>query len=177
MSSLSPFILNFPSGKNGSFSIGFSYERNNFKAKINGEYEDMIDRYSADVSGTGTFRLLPHSFNISMRWELWPRKRVHPYIGIGIGIGPLNGGFNLKVIQTIHKPGGDVIVEHIAEEMTMDEALEELEQEGNSFPLRVIPIIHLNFGVRGEVTTNFYVLGEFAIYDGIIFRLGIAYRF
>lgn len=167
----------FPSGKHGSFSIGISYERNNFKAKIDGQYEDIIQGYPADITGNGTFEVLPHSVNIGMRWEIMPKKRIHPYMGFSIGVGSLKGGFKFNVQTIVHKPGEDIIAESIDEDWTIDETLEALENEGkSSYPLRIMPIIHINIGVRGEITKNFYGLLEFAIYNGIIFRGGIAYR-
>lgn len=35
-------ISYFPKGKEGSFSIGISYERNNFKGKLEGNYTEIL---------------------------------------------------------------------------------------------------------------------------------------
>ena len=167
----------FPKGKNGSFSIGFSYERNNFKADIDGSYTDYDDAGNrVEAEGAGSIELLPHSFNFSFRWELWPTSRIHPYIGIGLGLGPLNGSIQLHTRATTYY-NGYTVVEEADEVKTIDEALEELAEEDEEFPLDVFPIVHLQFGLRGEVIKNVYLLGEIAIYDGVIFRGGAAVRF
>lgn len=168
----------FPKGKNGSFSIGFSYERNNFKAKIDGTYQDTNDDgYVIDVSGNGNFELLPHSMNFNIRWELWPTARVHPYLGIGLGIGLLHGKFDLNARVITHYPDRDQ-VEEFTEEMTIEEAIEKIEaEEGEGFPLTFVPIVHICFGFRGEVVKNLYLTGEVALYNGIILRGGLAFRF
>lgn len=158
----------FPGGKEGSFSLGLSYERNNFKGELSGSYQEQ----GGEVRAEGFFDLRPHSFNFSIRWDLWPTARVHPYIGLGFGAGPLNGILSSQIITTY--PNGSVVAED-PEEKTLEEILDEDEDE--AFPLSFFPIIHLNFGLRGEITDNVYLLAEFALYDGLIFRGGVAYRF
>lgn len=158
----------FPGGKQGSFSLGLSYERNNFKGGLSGSYQEPVGQVKAE----GTFDLRPHSFNLSLRWDLWAAARVHPYIGLGFGIGPLNGLISSRVTTTL--ANGTVIAEDI-EEKTLKEALDEAED--GEFTLSFFPIVHLHFGLRGEVVDNLYLLAEFALYDGLIFRGGVAYRF
>ena len=165
----------FPAGKNGSFSVGLSYERNNFKAKVSDFYTDTISGVSGDVTLDGNIDLRPHSFNLSLRWELWPSARVHPYLGFGFGFGALSGTASYTVeadLDGLPDPPPE------SEEWTLKELIEEYEQEeGESFPASFFPIIHLNFGLRGEVYDNIYLLLEVAIYDGFILRGGLAYRF
>lgn len=165
----------FPAGKNGSFSIGLSYERNNFKATAAGEYTDTnpdpiqypgVDKLEA--SADGNIELFPHSFNLSLRWELWSKARVHPYIGFGFGIGTLKKGRIWYHAEVTAYKGALSETEEEEEEQTLKEALD---------PLKFFPIVHLNFGVRGEIYDNLYLLGEVAVYDGLIFRGGLAYRF
>ncbi len=170
----------FPGGKNGSFSIGLSYERNNFKAKALGDYsEPYPGGYRVDYNANGSLELLPHSFNLSLRWELWPAARVHPYLGFGFGFGAMKGTIKAHSQAVLYSPTGSVITtEEAYEEWTLKGAIEEYEQEeGEDFPLGFIPIVHLNFGFRGEIVNNLYLLAEAAIYDGIILRGGLAYRF
>ncbi len=167
----------FPNGKNGVFSIGFSYERNNFNADIDGSYSEFDDWGNrVDAEAVGTIKIRPHSFNLSFRWDLWPSSRVHPYIGIGLGVGPLKGSIKLHTKSTTYYNGW-TLVEEADEEKTIKEALDEMEEEGDEFPLNIFPIVHLHVGLRGEVMNNVYLLGEIALYDGIIFRGGIAVRF
>ena len=168
----------FPGGENGSFSIGLSYERNSFKAKLDGSYSD-IDKsgYNYSATASGSIDLAPHSVNFSVRWELWPTKRVHPYIGLGLGLGQQIG---LVVIHSrvVTDIAGLDVIEEYDESWDFDALKEEYKkEEGKDFPVGFFPIVHLNFGFRGKIVDNVYLLAEIAIYDGLIFRGGVAYRF
>ena len=168
----------FPAGKKGSFSIGFSYEKNNFRADLAGNYNDFDDNGNTiAASASGSIEMLPHSFNFNIRWELWPKSRIQPYFGFGFGVGAQTGTFSYhtKAVTTIE---GVDITEEEFETYTFDELLIEYEEEeGEAFPVSIFPIIHIQFGVRGEIVDNIYLLAEVAVYDGLIFRGGIAYRF
>ncbi|MCK5055939.1 MAG: hypothetical protein KAT34_04745 [Candidatus Aminicenantes bacterium] len=165
----------FPGGENGSFSVGLSYERNNFKAKVSDFYTDTINGTQGEVSLDGNIDLRPHSFNLSLRWELWPSARIHPYLGFGFGFGALSGTASYNVEVNLY---GEPNPPPESGEWTLKDLIDEYEQkEGKSFPLSFFPIIHLNFGFRGEVIDNLYLLAEVAVYDGLIFRGGLAYRF
>lgn len=168
----------FPGGKDGSFSIGLSYEKNNFKAKINGaytDYDNIGNRLEAEAKGT--VDVFPHSVNLSFRWDLWPSSRIHPYIGIGFGMGSLTGTMKADTKATLYYSSGATQTETAHEEKTIKQVLEELKEQGNEYPLSFFPIAHIHFGLKGEVVNNVYLLGEVAIYDGFILRGGIAYRF
>lgn len=167
----------FPKGKKGSFSIGLSYERNYFRAKLNGSYTDHDSANNRiDVVGDGELEILPHSLNLSFRWEIFPRSRLHPYFGIGVGIGPLDGSLDLQATKTTFY-NGFPYTETFDERKTMQEVLDELEEEDNAFPLSFFPVVHVCFGLRGELMDNVFLLGEVAVYDGLIFRGGLAFRF
>jgi len=168
----------FPGGETGSFSIGLSYERNNFKAKINGNYSDVNDDgFNYTASALGTVDLTPHSLNFSIRWELWPKKRVHPFLGFGFGLGSQKGLVTVQSRVVTNVSGIDVI-ENYSESWNFDDLREEYKKDnGKEFPVSFFPIVHLNFGFRGKITDHLYLLAEIAIYDGLIFRGGVAYRF
>ncbi len=168
----------FPGGKDGSLSLGLSYERNNFKMKAEGKYDGFDDDgNSVKAEATGTIDLLPHSINLSIRWDLWPTKRVHPYIGFAFGFGSQEALVKFHSRATTNIEGID-IVEEQDEIWTFDDIEEEYEAtEGKKFPISFFPIIHINFGFRGEIVDNMYLLGEVAFYDGLLFRSGISYRF
>ena len=167
----------FPAGKNGSFSLGISYERNNFKANLSGSYTEFRSGIEWKNSLDGNIDLRPHSFNFSLRWDLWPKARVHPYLGFGFGIGSLSGTAEYYV-ETTDQGVPDPVILYERDEATLKEMIEEYEEEeGESFPVSFFPIIHLNFGLRGEIVENVYLLAEVAVYDGLIFRGGLAYRF
>lgn len=168
----------FPGGEKGSFSIGISYERNYFKGTLKGSYTDSNSPGTrVEVEGNGTFDFAPHSFNINLRWELWPGSRIHPYFGVGFGFGPLNGTLGIDSRVTTYY-GALSETETYREEKTLKEAIEELEQEeGESFPFKFFPIVHFQLGLRGQISGPLYFLIEGAFYDGFILRGGLALRF
>ena len=167
----------FPKGKNGSFSIGFSYERNNFLSDVTGTYtESDGNGNQAKVEADGTINLYPHSFNVNLRWEIAPRARIHPYIGLGFGFGVQDGKYVLHTKTTTYYQGNTQISESI-EEKTLKQVLDELKEEGNEFPVGFFPIIQVQVGLRLELMENIYILAEGAVYDGIAFRGGLAFRF
>ncbi len=165
----------YPKGKYGSFSLGVSYEKNNFKGDLSGNYKDTIYGVSSEISAIGIFNIQPHSFNFSLRWDIAPKYRVHPFFGFGFGIGRINGFINGTITGTT---AAGAIVSEINEETTLTELIEEYEEEeGKKFPLSFFPIIYFSIGVKGEITNNIYFLGEVAVYDGLIFRGGFAFKF
>lgn len=171
-------IRYFPGGRNGSFSIGVSYERNFFRGDLSGSYSETDEWGNrAEVEGKGSFELVPHSINVNLRWDLWPRGRIHPYIGLGFGFGPLNGNLTL-VSTTTTFVGNTTRTETVTESRTLKEAIAELEEEeGEDFPLGFFPIIQLQFGIRGHIAGPVDLLLEGAFYDGLILRGGVAIRF
>ncbi len=168
----------FPGGKNGSLSLGLSYERNNFKMKAEGRYDGFDDDGDPiKAEAKGTIDLFPHSVNLSIRWELWATKRIHPYIGFGFGFGAQDALVKFHSRATTNTGGID-IVEEQDEIWTFEDIVEEYEAaEGKKLLVGFFPIVHINFGFRGEIVDNIYFLGEVAFYDGLIFRGGISYRF
>ncbi len=165
----------YPGGKLGSFSIGLSYERNNFKGDLTGSYEDTIDGVPGTVEAVGYFDLKPHSFNINFRWDIAPRYRFHPFIGIGFGFGRMDGIVSLATTGTAYN--GTVLLSEL-EEKTLKQLLDEYEEEeGKKFPVGFFPIVYFSVGMKGEIANNLYLSGEVAIYDGLIFRGGLAFRF
>jgi len=168
----------YPAGKYGSFSLGLSYEKNNFKGDLTGNYTDY-DEYGnkAEVNAVGLFDLQPHSFNFSLRWDIAPRYRIHPYFDIGFGLGKMDGLMNLTTTTKTYI-GSSVITDKTTEEKTLDDLIKEYEEEeGKPFPISFFPIVHISFGIKGEITNNIYFIGEVAFYDGMIFRGGIAFKF
>lgn len=167
----------YPGGKEGAFSLGVSYERNNFKGTLTGSYVETDNHGNrAEVTANGLFDLTPHSFNFSIRWDLFPSGAVHPYIGVGVGFGPLNGILSLETV-TRTTINGSTITDREYEELTLEEAIEKLEiEEGENYPFNFFPILHVCVGLKGEILPNIYLMGEAAFYDGIIFRGGVAVR-
>ncbi|MGE5340544.1 MAG: hypothetical protein ACM3SY_03595 [Candidatus Omnitrophota bacterium] len=163
----------FPGGKKGSFSIGFSYERNNFKAKLDGSYTetDNLGRQGT-ATVTGTMDLVPHSFNVNLRWEIAPAAFIHPYFGIGFGFGKLEGAFTAhSSLAVTGQP-----IQESNETLTLREALDKLKEEGNEFPFKFFPIVQVQLGLRIQILPGVYALAEGAVYDGLTIRGGLSFR-
>jgi len=168
----------YPGGKYASFSLGISYERNNFKGTLNGNYTDS-DKYhnKAEINAVGIFDFSPHSFNLSFRWDIVPNYRIHPFFSIGFGIGKLDGFVNLQATTKTYI-GGTVITDKETEEKTLEDLIAIYEKEqGESFPVEFFPIVYVSLGMKGEITDNIYLLCEVAAYDGLSFRGGLAFKF
>jgi hypothetical protein len=164
----------FPGGKNGAFSLGLSYERNNFNGTITGHYTEIMGKSIINATLKGDINLFPHSFNLNLRWDLFAGAKFHPYIGFGIGIGAMNGTIIYKgSVKTTYK-NLTFDIDVIDEEYTLKELLKEGD---NKIPINFIPILQFQFGFRYELVDKVYILVEAAVYDGIIFRGGLAYRF
>jgi hypothetical protein len=167
----------FPGGKNGSFSLGVSYEKNNFNANIDGAYTDSDSQgHRLEAEAKGRVELIPHSINANLRWEIFPSGRIHPYFGIGFGIGKLNGTLTAHTKQTVYYQG-TTTVQETTETKTLKEAIDEEKAKGNDFPFKFFPIVQLQVGLRAEIVSNVYLLAEGAVYDGIVIRGGLSFRF
>lgn len=169
----------FPGGAGSSFSIGISYERNNFDLSFTGEYNDL-DQFGRqyDAYARGSMELEPHAFNIGVRWELWPKNVIHPYIGVGLGFGMLSGTVRYETLVITYTAGG-AIVEKTEKEQSVQEFLDELREDcdRDPYPINFLPFLNIQLGLRGEIVENFFFLAEASFYNGIMFRGGIAYRF
>ncbi len=173
----------FPGGKQGSFSLGFSYERNYFEADLSGFTTETAGDAIVTKTGSGSVDLSPHSFNVDVRWELFPGSRLHPYVGLGFGVGPQKGDIVFTTVTETDR-GGVVTSETVKEELTLKEAITKIEREREKedpdedfYMVDFFPILYLTFGLRAELSENVFLLGELAFYDGFIARGGLAFRF
>jgi hypothetical protein len=103
---------------------------------------------------------------------------VHPYVGIGLGAGPLEGDVTFTTVTETNQ-GGSVTTGTVTEEMTLKEAIKKIEESQGKdlYPVNFFPIFYLNLGIRGQIVDGVYLLGEVALYDGTTVRGGLAYRF
>ena len=62
-----------------------------------------------------------------------------------------------------------------SETMSIKEAEEEPDVDFN-LP-NIIPLLQMNLGVRAEVIPHLHLRAEVGIWDGFVFRAGMAYRF
>jgi hypothetical protein len=188
----------YPGGAEGSFSIGLSVEKTNMRvemkearADINISYTDENAKYvSAGFSGVGTgrFDIHPLSFNLSFRWDIFPRAVVHPYLTFGLGIASGSyldeGTLTYDVHGDLIKPDGTI--EHFpppdesgSGTKTLKELRHEAETDPNNpanFPIWFVPFVQLHLGLKAKITPNIHLLVDAGIWDGFLLRAGLAVR-
>ena len=174
----------YPSGYDGSFSLGFSIEKTSMRVNFNDVQVDMLfsDGSAFEGDAESEFWMNPLSFHFSLRWDIVPTSKFRPYITIGFGIAT---GAALEEGEISYAYSGDLLIEgqdpeHFenSDSKTLNELKEELEDEEEDFVLpSVIPFIQLNLGLKAALTDSLHLLVDAGIWNGFLLRGGIAYRF
>lgn len=179
----------YPGGQFGSFSIGLSVEKTEMRVSlpdvsVNMLLEEQNTLREASFSGsvqTAQFIIKPTSFHLHFRWDIKPSARVHPYITFGAGLA--TGSVLEKATYEVQWSGqlqrlGEAPENYSGtESKTLKQLKDEREAEGEDFFLpSVLPIIQLNFGIKGEITENLFLLIDAGIWNGFIIRGGVAFR-
>jgi len=178
----------YPAGKEGSYSMGFSIEKTFMRVSLTElsasmSLEDQITHQTASFQGSideARFEIRPLSFHLSFRWDIKPSWRWRPYITFGFGMAGAgaieNGEFNVSWSGRLNIAGDEEVYEG-SESKTLEELREEMEEDEDEFFLPgFMPFVQLNLGLKGEVVDNLYLLIDVGIWDGLLFRVGIAYR-
>jgi len=187
----------YPGGENGSFSLGVSVEKTKMRVSIDRASAQIQVSYTGDDgkpraegfngTGTGEFLIKPLSFHLSVRWDVFPTARVHPFITFGVGLSPgsyLDDGTLTYAVQgDLFKKDGTI--EHHADSgtKTLGQLKKEEEDDARAkgknsdIPFWFIPFVQLNLGLKGKITDNIHLLVDAGIWDGLLIRGGIAYRF
>ncbi len=163
-------IRYYPGGENGSFSMGFSIEKTKMELTLDGTVDmDFTNGSYVDYIANGKFLMEPLSYNLSFRWDIKPSWVVHPYIGLGFGIAPLKGEFSFNTDGTFY----DATTGEIKRETNSEgKNLQDLEE----LPLKIIPIIQFNLGIKGKITKNIHFHIDSGMWNGLLIRGGISLR-
>ncbi len=163
----------YPGGRYSSFSLGVSVEKTRMKAVVEGPVTVQFDDGSfAEMDATGTVDLDPLFTNISFRWDIKPSWVVTPYFVLGLGVAALNGDISYSYNGTYYWIGGS---EDHQDEDTRP--IKEAEEDSDINLPNILPLLQINFGVRGEIIPHLHVRAEVGIWDGFILRAGLAYKF
>jgi len=178
----------YPTGKNGSYSMGLSIEKTYMRVSFpevsaSMALEDQLTNETGSFEGSisdARFELRPLSFHLSFRWDIKPSWKWRPYITFGVGMAGAgavdNGEYSVAWSGRLDVNGDESYYEG-TDSKTLEELRAELEDEDEEFFLPgFLPFIQLNLGLKGEVYDNLYVLIDVGVWDGILFRLGVAYR-
>jgi hypothetical protein len=188
----------YPGGTEGSFSIGLSVEKTSMRiemkqarADISVSYTDENGKYVTagfNGAGSGRFDIHPLSFNLSFRWDIFPKAVVHPYVTFGLGIA--SGGY-LDEGTLTYDVHGDLInpdgtTEHFPSEgesgsgtKTLAQLRHEAETDPNdpaAFPVWFVPFVQLHLGLKARITPHIHFLVDAGIWDGFLLRAGLAVR-
>ena len=179
----------YPSGQFGSFSIGLSVEKTEMRVSlpdvtVSMELEEPNTLQEASFSGSAKsaqFVIRPTSFHLHFRWDIMPTARLRPYFTFGAGLA--TGSVLSKASYSVQWSGqlqrlGEPLENYSgSESKTLEQLKDEQEAKGEDFFLpSVFPIIQLNFGIKGELSENLFLLVDAGIWNGFIIRGGIAFR-
>lgn len=163
----------YPGGRYSSFSLGLSIEKTHMKATVDGPVTvHFQDGSRAEMEAGGQVELNPLFTNISFRWDIKPSWIVSPYVVLGLGVAALNGDVSYAYSGTYYWVGG---TEHYQDEDVRD--IKEAEEDTDFNMPNILPLLQIALGARGEVIPHLHLRAEVGIWDGIILRAGIAYRF
>ena len=180
----------YPGGRHGSFSLGFSVEKSTMKVSLpeveaSLEWEDEITHQTGTFNGnaTGEFLLKPLSFHLSVRWDIFPSAGLHPYITLGVGAASGKAidkaTYSYSYTGTLNVPGDPPKEYSGSDFKTLKEIKDEQEAKGEDFPIPVnfVPFVQLNLGLKGRLTDNIHLLVDTGVWDGLLLRAGVAFRF
>jgi hypothetical protein len=161
-------------GWGGSFSLGLSFEQTSMKLGMTGTVKQYYKDGSyaeADVEGSATASVF--SANVSFRWDILPSGPVNPFFILGLGWAPFKADVTETYTGTFHPASG------AAESITSTSVTSVADiAADNDFELPdAFFIVHVGLGVKVRVYSGFSALAEVGLWDGLLLRAGLAYRF
>ncbi len=160
----------YPSGENGSFSLGFSYARIDSNIELSGDFRQNF--VSGDyITATADSKLVHKysAFLLDLRWDLFPEGKIHPYFSIGGGLAPLNGTLTYSAT-------GFAYIDKKKEKYNIEEETEEL-TDIEDITISIVPILLVNAGIRVELYEGMSVYADGGVWNGFLFRVGLSYAF
>ncbi len=137
--------------------------------------------FQGDASGAN-FEVKPLSYHLHFRWDIVPRWKIRPFFTFGFGIADTNAvlknslfDYSFSGTAIIEGEESDTYDESVTK--TLQEIKEEAEADGEDFIFpSVLPFVQINFGLKGELTPNLYLIFETGIFNGFVLRGGISVR-
>jgi hypothetical protein len=178
----------YPGGRRGSFSLGVSIEKSSFKVLPTAEV--LMDLYDYSTVESATFGgvaeasalIKATSFLLTLRWDIFPAKVIHPYLTFGGGISTAQALDDSTM--SYHFSGqlaGDTIPAEMiegSETKTLRELRDEaLADEETDFPIpNFLPFVQLNLGLKARLTRSLHLFVDAGIFDGFMVSAGVALR-
>lgn len=156
----------------GTFSFGVSLEKTRMKLLMTGSAKQTFTNgASAQVEATASLETAPVSTNFGFRWEIG-RGRLRPFVTLGFGFAKLDGTAAYAYTGSYqYGSNSDSIGEE--ETKTFAELAEDIDF---AIPENIL-ILHLGFGLKLDIIKGISLLGEAGIWDGLLLRGGLAFRF
>jgi len=179
----------YPGGQNGSFSLGLGVEKtkmrftlDEIRARLDLEDTTSPDTAAMETDINGEMSLEPLVFLLDFRWDINPASwRVRPYISFGFGISTSSAIDDMQLSYSyrgvLTQTGEEPETYEDSATKTGRELREEMEAEGEEFPLTFLPFLYLGLGIKAVVTDNIHLMAEAAVLDGFVLRAGLAVRF
>jgi hypothetical protein len=162
----------FARGWAGTFSFGASLEKTRIKLLMTGSAKQTFTNgASAQVDATASLETAPFSTNFGFRWEIG-RGRLKPFVTLGFGFAKFDGTASYAYTGSYqYGSNSDSIGEE--ETKTFAELSEDIDF---AIPKNII-ILQLGLGLKLDIVKGVSLLAEAGIWDGLLLRGGLAYRF
>jgi tetratricopeptide (TPR) repeat protein len=160
-------------GRTGTFSLGMGLEKTDLSLILAGPLtQEYSNGAKATVEASTKLVSSPFSMHVNFRWEVGSEAILSPYFTLGFGFAPLKATLSYNFTGTFEANGYSETITD-AKEKTLDELSADVDFR---FP-DVLVIFQMTFGLKAQLYRGLYLLGEAGIWDGIILRGGLSYRF
>lgn len=162
----------YPKGRDGAFNIGVSIEKNKMRLSVEGSVkQEFADETYAEVDSLGYLEVEPWTTNISLFWDLKPKWKISPFAVIGLGLGNLNGELGYEYDGVYKWVGPDEVLKD-----SDQKGIKEAEEDVDFNIPNVIIILQTHLGIRVKFNQHIHLRVEAGLWDGLIFRGGLAFR-
>lgn len=156
----------------GTFSFGISIEKTRIRLAMDGSAEQTFTSGAkASAEANAALETSPLSTNFGFRWELG-RGRLKPFVSLGFGFASFSGTATYAYSGT-YQLGS--IQDAFSDEDT--QTFEELSESIDFAIPKNILLFQLGLGLKLDILKSLSLLGEAGIWDGLMLRGGLAYRF
>ena len=162
----------YPDGMDGVFSMGVSLERTKMRLRVDGTvHQDFQDGSELDTTATGEVVMYPWTIHFSLRWDIPVHPQIRPYVTLGFGYSGLTGTVTAQGSGTMRDAALPIPIPLIYG-FSETENLQNLQD----LPIRWIPFIELNLGIRLRLEERLALLLDAGIWNGLRIRGGLAVR-
>ncbi len=162
----------YPGGKEGAFSFGVSLEKSKMRLSVEGTVKQEYEGSTyAEVDSFGYIEINPWTTNISLCWDLKPEWMVSPFAVLGFGLGNLSGEIGYEYDGHYKWAGPDEVLKD-SDQKYLKQAEEDIDI---NLP-NVILILQTHLGIRFKFNQHLHLKIEAGLWDGLLFRGGVAFR-